>query len=118
MDTIIVVDDDRTFTRLLKTVLEMEGYQTSIVLRPDDVIATAQRVEPLLILMDVHTGREDTLGVLQEIKAEKRLKEVPVVMTSGMDHTKECLDAGAEAFLLKPFRPSELLTTIKNLIKV
>jgi len=38
------------------------------------------------------------------------------VMTSGMDRSDECLAAGADAFLLKPFRPSEALTVIANLI--
>jgi DNA-binding response OmpR family regulator len=41
---------------------------------------------------------------------------VPVVMTSGMDRSDECLDAGADAFILKPFRPSELLERVQGLI--
>jgi len=114
--TVIVVDDDKTFTGLLKTIFELEGYQAVIVANPDSVIETARQVSPLLILMDVHIGRDDTLGVLQELKSDETLKKVPVMMDSGIDHSAKCLAAGADAFLLKPFRPSELLERVERMI--
>ena len=54
--------------------------------------------------------------MLRELRADETLKTMPVVMTSGMDRSDECLAAGADAFLLKPFRPSEVLTVIADLI--
>lgn len=116
MNSVIVVDDDKTFTGLLKTILELEGYQAVVVSNPDDVVTTTHQVKPVLVLMDVHTGRGDTLGILRELKTDEALKTVPVVMDSGMDRAEECLAAGADAFLLKPFRPSELLATVAGLI--
>jgi len=114
--TIVIVDDDKTFTKLLETIFGLEGYQTVVVSNPTSVVATVRRVKPTLVLMDVHAGREDTLGVLDELKTDEELKMVPVVMTSGMDHAAECLAAGAATFLPKPFRPSELLTAVTRLI--
>jgi CheY-like chemotaxis protein len=67
------------------------------------------------VLMDVHTGHGDTLDVLRELKSDETLKVVPVVMTSGMDRSPECLAAGADIFLLKPFRPVELLDVVADL---
>jgi len=116
VNSVIVVDDDKTFTGLLKTILELEGYQAVVVSNPDDVVTTTHQVKPVLVLMDVHTGRGDTLGILRELKTDEALKTVPVVMDSGMDRAEECLAAGADAFLLKPFRPSELLATVAGLI--
>ena len=116
MNTVIVVDDDRTFTGLIKTVFELEGYQAVIVSNPDDVVATARQVKPTLVLMDIHAGRGDTLSILRELKTDEILKGVPVIMNSGMDRCSECLAAGADAFLLKPFRPSELLTKVVGLL--
>jgi DNA-binding response OmpR family regulator len=116
VNTILVVDDDKTFTGLLKTVFELEGYQAAVLSSPDDVLTTVRRVKPVLVLMDVHAGRGDTLGVLRKLKSDKAMKAVPVVMTSGMDRSDECLDAGADAFILKPFRPSELLEKVQGLI--
>lgn len=116
MRTVVVVDDDQVFSGLVKTVLELEGYQVVIVPWPDDVVPTVRRVKPVLVLMDVHAGRGDTLGVLRELQADAVMRDVLVVMTSGMDRSDECLAAGADAFVLKPFSPSELLAKVADLI--
>lgn len=115
MNTVVVVDDDQVFTGLLKTVFEFEGYQVVVVTWPDDVVATVRQVKPSLVLMDVHTGRGDTLSVLRELRADDALKDVSVMMISGMDRSAECLAAGAHAFILKPFSPSELLAQVADL---
>ena len=116
MNTVLVVDDDQVFSRLLRTVLELEGYQVAAVTCREDVVLAVHQARPALVLMDVHVSRGDTLGVLRELRADETLKTMPVVMTSGMDRSDECLAAGADAFLLKPFRPSEALTVIADLI--
>lgn len=114
MQTVLVVDDDKTFTGLLKTVLELEGYEATAVTRPQDVLPTARELGPVLVLMDVHAGHEDTIGVLRDLRSDEATGTIPVVMTSGMDHAAECLEAGADAFILKPFRPSEFLEKLRE----
>lgn len=114
MKTILVVDDDKTFTGLLKTVLELEGYQAIAVSSADAVLPAARESKPVLILMDVQAG--DTLSVLRELRADETFKSVAVIMVSGMDRAQECLACGADRFLLKPFRPSELLAVVSDLI--
>jgi CheY-like chemotaxis protein len=118
MDRIIVVDDDQAFCGLLKTVLEFESYQVTVEARPDALVPLIQHMDqkPALVLMDVHSGQGDTLGVLRELKTDEALKSIPVVMTSGMDRSAECMDAGADAFLLKPFHPDELITLVADII--
>ncbi len=116
MNTIIVVDDDQIFCELLKTVLEFEDYEVVIESDPDNVVAVVGQVQPLLVLMDVHTEHGDTLGVLRKLKTDETLKAIPVVMASGMDRSEECLKAGASAFLLKPFRPDELITLVAKTV--
>jgi DNA-binding response OmpR family regulator len=97
VDTIVVLDDDRTFTGLLKTVFEMEGYQA-------------------MVLMDVHAGEGDTIGVVRALRSDEATKRLPIMMTSGMDRRAECLEAGADAFILKPFRPGDLLAAVRKLL--
>jgi CheY-like chemotaxis protein len=116
MEAILVVDDDRVFRQLLSTVLDLEGYRPVVVSKPEDVLPTVRREEPALILMDIHIRNQDTLGVLRDLKGDEVLKSTPVIMTSGMDRSGECMDAGADSFVLKPFRPSELMTQIEALI--
>jgi len=117
MSKIIVVDDDRIFRGLLQTVLQMEGYEATVEANSSRVLSLAAELEPDLILMDVHVATGHTLDVLRALKADVALQDVPVLMTSGADHSAECLQAGADRFLLKPFRPSELLAAIADLVK-
>jgi CheY-like chemotaxis protein len=116
MKTIVVVDDDEVFCGLLKTVLEFEDYQVIVEPNPDKVVTTVRQAQPLLVLMDVHSEKGDTLGVLRALKADEALKAIPIVMASGMDRSDECTQAGASAFLLKPFRPDELIALVAKFI--
>ena len=91
---IIVLDDDRQFCDLIKIVLEMEGYQTTITHDPRQVLSLARQLSPVLILMDVHVANTDTFDVLDEMKLDEALKSIPVVMTSGIDYGAECRERG------------------------
>ena len=117
MTTIFVLDDDRVFRELLKTVFQLEGYQTTVVPAPDDLVPMAREAMPDLVLMDVHMAHGDTFDAVRQMRAEETLQSVPVIMTSGMDHRAECKEAGADVFLAKPFRPPELLGLIGDLIE-
>ena len=114
--TILILDDDKTFTGLLKTVFELEGYQAAVTTRLTDLMPVVRQVRPALLVMDIHVGQEDTLGALRELKSDEMIKTMPVIMTSGMDRSDECLNAGADAFILKPFRPTELLEIAERFI--
>jgi DNA-binding response OmpR family regulator len=114
--TILILDDDKTFTGLLKTVFELEGYQAAVTTRLADLMPVVRQVKPALLVMDVHVGQEDTLGTLRELKSDEMTKTMPVIMASGMDRSDECLNAGANAFILKPFRPTELLEIAEQFI--
>jgi DNA-binding response OmpR family regulator len=111
---ILIVDDDRATSTLLRTLFQIEGYEGLICPRPDDVLDQVKRERPDLILMDVHLAEIDSINILAAIRADKTIGAVPVLMTSGMDVAEKCLNAGASAFILKPFKPSDLLDTIKR----
>ena len=116
MDTIVVVDDDQVFGELLATVLDLEGYRAVIVTKSEEVVSTVREVKPALVLMDIHIRNNDTLGALRDLKHDEVLRRTPVIMTSGMDRAAECLDCGADSFVLKPFGPAELIAEINELI--
>ncbi len=114
MAKILIVDDDRATSTLLRTLLQIEGYEGVICPRPDEVLQVARRENPALILMDVHLADVDAIGILTALKADTMLSTIPVVMTSGMDVEERCLHAGASAFMLKPFKPTDLVNVIRQ----
>ena len=114
MPKILIVDDDRATSTLLRTLFQIEGYDGVICPRPEDVLGMVRAERPDLILMDVHLADIDAIGILKEIRGNPVFGAVPIIMTSGMDMRDKCLTAGASAFLLKPFKPSDLMAEIRQ----
>jgi CheY-like chemotaxis protein len=80
-------------------------------------MAVVKRDKPDLIFMDYHLASTDSISILKELKADKKLKHIPVIMTSGLDRSEECIKAGAALFVLKPFRPTNLMGDIRSILK-
>ena len=115
MSRVLIVEDDASMVRLLQTLLGLEGHQAFSTARPDDVISTVRESQPQVVVMDLHLGQVNTLGIIKEIKGDPVLKSVPLIIVSGLDAEDECKLAGAEAFILKPYSPGKLLDLIKQL---
>jgi DNA-binding response OmpR family regulator len=113
---VLIVDDDRATSSLLKTVFEMEGFHAILCPDPEHVLSTVRRDKPDLVFMDYHLAEIESLPILEEIKGDEILKRTPVVMTSGLDRSEECEQAGADSFVLKPFRPAELMAEIRAVL--
>ena len=113
---VMIVDDDRTMNSLLQTLLELDGFSVVLCPRGDEVLSTAAAQKPDVILMDLHIGEADGVDLLRQIRQHPELKSLPVVMSSGMDREDECKAAGANAFVLKPYPPDQLSSTLKKVL--
>lgn len=113
---VLIVDDDRTMTQLLKTLLELDGFSVAIVRQGSQVIDTALSEKPDAILMDVHIGDADGLEILRQVRQHPTLKTLPVIMSSGRDVEDESKARGASAFILKPYPPDQLSKTLRKVI--
>lgn len=113
MAKILVVDDDHTMTSLLSTLLGMEGYQVATIRDWGKILDTIQEETPDLILMDRFLPQSDGIDLVTQIRANPATTSLQILMTSGMDVEDLCLAAGADAFLLKPYSPDQLLESIQ-----
>lgn len=113
MAKILLAEDDATMVTLLKTLLKMEGYEVLALDANADVAAAVQREQPHALFMDVHLGGQSGMKILETIRENRETADVRVVMTSGLNMKDECLRGGANAFLLKPFMPDDLLRALK-----
>ncbi len=115
MPKILLAEDDSTMVSLLKTLLTMEGFQVAAFLEQDgDILENIRQEKPDVLLLDVFLGESYGVDLLRRIRQTPDLKELKVVMISGTDKSEECLDAGADDFLLKPFMPEELIKKISS----
>lgn len=115
MTKIMLVDDDRTSTSLLQTLLELDGYDVVVVSRGLDVISKAEQTQPDFFLMDYNLNDVRGVDVLVELRQHPQFHNAPIVIASGMDVSEEVMAEGANAFLTKPFEPSDLADLINNL---
>jgi CheY-like chemotaxis protein len=113
MAKILLAEDDATMVSLLKTLLKMEGYDVVALDVNSDVAAAVQRERPHALFMDVHLGGQSGMKILEKIRKNPDVDHVRVVMTSGLNMQEECLSRGANAFLLKPFMPDDLINALK-----
>lgn len=109
---IMLVEDDSNMRSLLHMLLELDGH--SIVpydenYNINDILISFKKDLPDLLLMDVHLHNTDGIELLREIRKTISNNQMRVIMTSGMNLSQECMDAGADDFLLKPYVPDDLL---------
>ncbi|MCC7361075.1 MAG: response regulator [Anaerolineales bacterium] len=113
---VLVVDDDRTMNTLLKTLLELDGFAVVMASRGEVVLPLALEERPDAVLMDVRIAEADGLDLLRQMRRHPELNTLPVIMCSGMDLEQESLIAGADAFILKPYPPEQLTSTLKKVL--
>jgi DNA-binding response OmpR family regulator len=111
---VMVVDDDRTMVTLLRTLLELDGYQVVQPKNAASVLESIAAERPDLVLMDVFLKGHDGIDLVRGLRKLPELAQTPVVMTSGMDVSEQSLAAGANSFMLKPYDPEVLLQTIRS----
>lgn len=117
MIKVMLLEDDPTMLALLETLLEIEGFNVKKISNIDQTIGEVKAFMPEIILMDVYLDNGyDGKDLLASIKAEESLKEIKIIMTSGLDLKNECISIGAEKFLQKPYMPNDLIGMIKNLL--
>jgi DNA-binding response OmpR family regulator len=111
---VLVVDDDPQANHLLELLLELEGFDVVLCPRAEKIMLTAEAERPNVVLMDVHIGGHNGLDVLRELRQHPTLTALPVVMYSGLNVEYECLQAGANAFILKPYAQEELTAKLRK----
>ena len=113
--TVLVVDDDRINRLLLTRNLEAEGHTVTTAENGREALDLLQGELPDVILLDILMPVLDGFAVLDEVKADTRLRDIPVIMISAvdeMDSVVRCIEAGAEDYLPKPFNPTLLRARI------
>ncbi|MEL0106630.1 MAG: adenylate/guanylate cyclase domain-containing protein [Rhodospirillaceae bacterium] len=109
---VLVVDDDQFNRNLITRQLNQEGYE-QVALAEDGRQAVDQlkNNEIDVVLLDIEMPEMNGYEVLDHIKADMQLRHIPVIMISAIeeiDSIVKCIEAGAEDYLPKPFKPTLL----------
>ena len=111
----VVIAEDEAIIRLdLKEILEEEGYEVvGETGRGDEAVELVRRHEPDLVVLDIRMPGMDGLAAAREIAGERRAAVLILTAFSQRNLIEEARDAGALAYLVKPFTTSELIPAIE-----
>ena len=118
---ILVADDDQALSRTLSWILKDNGYDVVTVPGGEGVMEQLMADPFDLLLLDIMMPKVDGLQLLEQVKAEPVLADLPVLMISSMqpeEATVKSLGLGASDFIAKPFRVRELLARVKAHLRV
>ena len=117
---ILVVEDNLDNYELVRTILELDGYDTFLAVNGRDGVNAARKQQPDLILMDMALPEMDGWDATARIRKDPETKHIPMVALTV--HTlprerKRALDAGVDAYLSKPFDAIQFLEVVESTLK-
>jgi CheY-like chemotaxis protein len=114
---ILVAEKDPITAELEEHFLNREGYDVHIVLDGRRAVDEAEKLQPDLIVLDIILPGLSGLKVCKALKGNPATASIPVLVFSVLDVRERALEAGADAFLLKPIEPAKLIRSVKDLLE-
>ena len=113
---LLVVDDNKVNRLLLARLLEQLGYRVDLAENGRIALERLRADPPDLVLLDIEMPELDGYGLLERIRGDLALRDLPVIVTSsldGLDGIVRCIELGAEDYLAKPVNPTLLRARIR-----
>jgi len=110
---VLVVDDDQALAEMLGIVLRGEGFEPIFCAHGDEAVDVFRQSNPDVVLLDLMLPGRDGIDVCRIIRAESG---VPIVMLTAKSDTVDVvvgLESGADDYIVKPFKPKELVARIR-----
>lgn len=114
---ILVVDDDKHISEVVKLYLEKEGYEVYVAEDGAEGVNKFKAVQPKLVVLDIMLPIMDGMQVCNEIR---RIDNTPIIMLSAKGEVFDkvlLLELGADDYMVKPFEPKELIARIKAILR-
>jgi diguanylate cyclase (GGDEF)-like protein len=116
---VLLIDDDMTVLEVVKTNLEIEGYDVVTEMSGETGLVSAVVEQPDVIILDIMMPGMDGWEICKRLRTDSRTKYIPVIMLTALDQTEDLVkgfEVGADDYLAKPFDNAELFARIKSVL--
>lgn len=116
---ILYVEDNEFNRKIVRDLLARTSYRLIEATDGEMGVATAQQEIPDLIIMDIQLPRLSGLDAARKLRADPRTAHIPIIVITSFalsGDEQKVKDAGASAYLAKPYSPRELLETIRRFV--
>jgi DNA-binding response OmpR family regulator len=117
---ILIADDEKDVRNLVRFAFERRGFEVVEAADGIQAVAVARRESPDLILMDATMPGISGYEASRELKKAEATRKIPIVFLSAKGQTYEVaegLEAGAVAYIVKPFAPKELVAQVQEILQ-
>ncbi len=117
---ILLVEDDGFLASIYSQKLELEGFEVAFATNGEDGLKLAQKDKPALVLLDLLMPKMDGFEVLERLKADPNLKDIPVLILSNLGQREDierCMKLGAVGYVIKAHSlPHETVRRVKEIL--
>lgn len=116
---IMIVEDDEQISAIVAAALSQQGYEAIVVNDSSRAITIAESAHPQAFLLDLVMPPPDGFKLCRMLRGHPEFRYTPILIVTALDHTDSkiiAIGAGANNYLVKPFRASELLSKIQDLL--
>ena len=117
---ILCADDDEDILSLVALRLERAGFEVVTAVDGDQAVERARARRPALAVLDVMMPKRTGYEVLAELRGDEALREMKVILLSARvqeGDVAQGMDAGADAYLAKPFKAQDLVAKVQELLR-
>ena len=116
---VMVVEDDMAASAFIAEVLKMEGYEAIVVNDSSQAMEIATSTLPQCFLLDLMMPQPDGFKLCRMLRADPNFRRIPILIVTALDNTDSkivAIGAGANDYLVKPFRIEDLVGKVKSLL--
>ena len=116
---ILIIEDELDLIQALKLRLEANGYEISEALDGQEGLNKAREEKPDLVILDIRLPKLDGFKVCRMLKFDEKYQKIPIIMLTAriqQADIQQGIEAGADAYITKPYKAADLLKKIKELL--
>lgn len=115
---ITVIDNEKGLVEIIKSFLEVRGYEISVAYNGADGLKVIKEEKPDAVILDLTMPKMDGRDVLSHLKKDEELKNIPVLLLTAKEeeiHREYCIELGAYEFIPKPYSGKVVLRQIEKI---